>query len=480
MTDVIRVYEPKNVITVVNAETNVVRVISPSTNVVRVVTEGPQGQAGPPGQDGVQSIVAGSNVTVDNTDPQNPIVSASFVDAVPSVFGRTGAITAQSGDYTKAQVGLGNVDNTSDANKPVSTAQGAADAAVQAYAVQRANHTGTQLASTISDFAATVRATVLTGYALGSNAVLAATDTILEAFGKLQAQINAKLTANAPVVGATKTKITYDANGLVTSGADADIADVTGLQAALDGKVDENAAIVGATKTKVTYDSKGLVTSGADAAIADITGLQTALDGKVDENTAITGSTKTKISYDAKGLVTAGVDATTADIADSSNKRYVTDAQLTVIGNTSGTNTGDQNLFGTIAVAGQSDVVADSTSDTLTIVAGTNITITTNAGADSVTINAASGGGNSVLVSCDFGASFTDKAQTVVTGEAWVTATSNISAQVITPIGVDPDEMYLLDLKPVISERVLGVGFTVTLYSRPEAKGIYEVMCTGV
>ena len=83
-------------------------------------------------------------------------------------------------------------------------------------------------------------------------------------------------------------------------------------------------------------------------------------------------------------------------------------------------------------------------------------------------------------MSCDFGASFTDKAQTVVTGEAWVTATSNISAQVITPSGVDPDEMYLLDLKPVISERVLGVGFTVTLYSRPEAKGIYEVMCTGV
>ena len=83
-----------------------------------------------------------------------------------------------------------------------------------------------------------------------------------------------------------------------------------------------------------------------DLGIADITGLQTALDGKVDENSAITGATKTKITYDAKGLVTAGADATTADIDDSSNKRYVTDAQLTVIGNTSGTNTGDQNLSG--------------------------------------------------------------------------------------------------------------------------------------
>lgn len=74
------------------------------------------------------------------------------------------------------------------------------------------------------------------------------------------------------------------------------------------------------------------------------TATQTALDGKVDENAAITGATKTKITYDAKGLVTGGADATTADIADSTNKRYVTDAQLTVIGNTSGTNTGDQNL----------------------------------------------------------------------------------------------------------------------------------------
>ena len=50
------------------------------------------------------------------------------------------------------------------------------------------------------------------------------------------------------------------------------------------------------------------------------------------------------------------------------------------------------NAFGTIAVSGQSDVVADSNSDTLTLVAGSNITLTTNASGDSVTI-ASSGGG---------------------------------------------------------------------------------------
>jgi hypothetical protein len=105
---------------------------------------------------------------------------------VTSVAGKTGAVTLDKND-----VGLGSVDNTTDLNKPVSLATQAAldlkaplsspaltgtpsaptaaadtnttqiattafakkeadDA--QAYAIQRANHTGTQTASTISDF----------------------------------------------------------------------------------------------------------------------------------------------------------------------------------------------------------------------------------------------------------------------------------------------------------------------------------------
>lgn len=43
--------------------------------------------------------------------------------AVDSVFWRSWAVTAQSWDYNASQVWLWNVDNTSDANKPVSTAQ---------------------------------------------------------------------------------------------------------------------------------------------------------------------------------------------------------------------------------------------------------------------------------------------------------------------------------------------------------------------
>jgi hypothetical protein len=111
--------------------------------------------------------------------------------------------------------------------------------------------------------------------------------------------------------------------------------------------------------------SSAVAWGGVTGTLSNQTDLQTALDGKVDENTAITGATKTKVTYDQKGLVTAGADATTADIADSTNRRYVTDAQSTVIGNTSGTNTGDN------ATNSQYSGLAASKQDTL--VSGTNI-----------------------------------------------------------------------------------------------------------
>lgn len=178
---------------------------------------GEQGPIGPSGV--VASIVAGTNVTVDSTDPANPIVSATagatdWGDIGGTLSDQTDLQTALDlkapiasptftgtvGGITKAMVGLGNVDNTSDANKPVSTAQ--------------------------------------------------------------QTALDLKLNIPTPIVGATKTKVTYDANGLIVS----------------------------------------------------------------------------------------GTDATTADIADSTNRRYLTDAQLVVVGNTSGTNTGDQtNISGNAA-----------------------------------------------------------------------------------------------------------------------------------
>jgi hypothetical protein len=61
--------------------------------------------------------------------------------------------------------------------------------------------------------------------------------------------------------------------------------------------------------------------------------------------------------------LSSNIVLTTADVADSSNKRYVTDANLVVIGNTSGTNTGDQTLP-TDATLSFTDVTTNNASST--------------------------------------------------------------------------------------------------------------------
>ena len=123
-------------------------------------------------------------------------------------------------------------------------------------------------------------------------------------------------------------------------------------------KVAANTLIIAGTNTKITYDAKGLVTGGTQATATDIsntssgnissTTVQTAINEldaeKLPANAAITGGTNTKITYDAKGLVTGGTQATTADILESTNKKYVTDAEKTLLSNTSNSNSGDLSL----------------------------------------------------------------------------------------------------------------------------------------
>jgi hypothetical protein len=99
-----------------------------------------------------------------------------------------------------------------------------------------------------------------------------------------------------------------------------------------------------------------------------------------------------------------------------------------------------------------------------------------------VALTAAGGGGgsaNGVLVTVNFGAGWSQKAQTVVTGQAWASDTKPLVGTVMVPTGTDPDELFLLDFKVIISDIVNGTGFTVTVYSEPEATGNYTVMVVG-
>jgi len=221
--------------------------------------------------------------------------------------------------------------------------------------------------------------------------------------------LTSKMTGNTAITGATKTKITYDSKGLVTAGADATTADiapvadkryVTDAQLTLIGNTSGTNTGNQVASTVPVTTAGTLVASNVQAALEVLNNSidvnKTDIAAKLTANTtALVGATKTKITYDEKGLVTAGADATTADIAPVADKRYVTDAQLTLIGNTSGTNTGNQ-IAGTVVVVPTTSLTSTTVQAALEELQGeittadkgvTTVSITNNAGVSGVVTN---------------------------------------------------------------------------------------------
>lgn len=243
--------------------------------------------------------------------------AAAAAAPVQSVAGKAGTVT-----LSKADVGLGNVDNTADASKPVSTAQAAADAAVasaaaadaatkanaaQAYAIQRENHTGTQAISTVSGLQTALDSKQPAGsYAASSHGHAIGEVTGLQAALDAKAAPSDVTAAVAAVVDAAPAALDTLNELAAALGDDANfastvttalagkaaavhghvIADVSGLQAALDGKAATSHAHVIANVTGLQDALDGKQAAGSYAAathghaIADVTGLQATLDGK--------------------------------------------------------------------------------------------------------------------------------------------------------------------------------------------------------
>lgn len=180
---------------------------------------------------------------------------------------------------------------------------------------------------------------------------LTSTPTTLAGYGIVDAQpLDTDLTNIAALTGSSGFLKTNGANTWTVDTA-------TYLSANQTITVSGQATGSGTTSIGLTLDNASVIAkvltgytagSGTVASSDSILGAIQKLDGnntlKVTANAAITSGIFTKLTVDTKGLVTLGASATTADIADSSNKRYVTDAQLTVLGNTSGTNTGNQTI----------------------------------------------------------------------------------------------------------------------------------------
>ena len=87
------------------------------------------------------------------------------------------------------------------------------------------------------------------------------------------------------------------------------------------------------------------------------------------------------IASDDSTVIDIGLGNTLRVVGAGGTTTAVSGQTLTITGSSTG-----GNSFSTIAVNGQSNVVADSTTDTLTLAAGTGITLTTNATTDTVTI----------------------------------------------------------------------------------------------
>lgn len=184
----------------------------------------------------------------------------------------------------------------------------------------------------------------------------------------------------------------------------------TTVQAALN-ELDSEKSAVGHTHSGVYEPVDATILRQANVNDTPVNGVTTA---PVSSNWAYDHAVLTT----AHGISTFGatlvddIDAATArttlglgTAATSATGDFATAAQGVTNGNSHDHNGGDgaqiaysslsgtPSAFGTIVVSGQSDVVADAASDTLTLVAGANITLTTNATTDTITIAASTGGG---------------------------------------------------------------------------------------
>ena len=211
---------------------------------------------------------------------------------VVSVAGRTGAIT-----LTKSDVGLANVDNTTDANKPISTA----------------TQTALNLKANLADPTFTGVPLVPTA-AVGTNTTQIATTAF----------VNAEIANDAPSktgTGASGTwsiSVTGNAgtvtNGLYSTGSYADPAWITSLNySKLTGTVPTwNQNTTGSAATLTTGRTISLTgdvsyTSGSFNGSANVTAVATLAS-------VGTAGTYTKVTTDAKGRVTSGTTLVASDI----------------------------------------------------------------------------------------------------------------------------------------------------------------------
>ena len=282
--------------------------------------------------------------------------------------------------------------------------------------------------------------------------------------------------------GSGDTSSSADGSGITIQDAVNSSTDATLLWDATDDEFDFSHAITapGATIASLTYPSsdgssgQALVTNGSGT--LSFSTIQGYTDSDVESY--LDGGTSTPVfsNSDINGTLnvsgTVSLDGTANELRFYEGSNYVgfeapalSGDQIWVLPDSDGTagyalkTDGSGNLswglaggnaFETIAISGQSSVVADSSSDTLTLAAGTGITLTTNASTDTITITNSATGDNAfgnVAVSgqTTVAADSTNDTLTLV-GQNGVTITTDASSDTVTIDGKTSYSPFTTDL----------------------------------
>ena len=264
-------------------------------------------------------------------------------------------------------------------------------------------------------------------------------------------------------------KLATTSSGVTITGT----AVATAFTGNLTGNVTGN---VTGTASTVTTAAQTAITSVGSLTGLDVNGAVT-----INDNLSLDGSNKELRFYEGSNYVGFEAGALSADqiwvlpTADgSAGHALKTDGS----GNLSWGLAGG-NAFETIAISGQSSIVADSISDTLTFAGGSGITLTTNASTDTITITNTSLGANAfgnVAVSgqTTVAADSTGDTLTLV-GQNGVTITTDASSDTVT---IDGHTSYA----PFNTDLFTGNGSTTafSLSSTPSTEDNLIVFLEGV
>ena len=379
------------------------------------------------GGTGIGTIVAGSTLTINNDAPNWLNIASDSGTATANTVGDTLTITGGTGISTAVVGDTLTINSSTSANT---------------FNTISVNGQGDVVADSTTDTLTLVA---------GSNVTITTDPTSDEITINASAGSGGSGTVTSGIGGrlayysATGTTLVNTSSGLSWNNGTNTLAvqnlNLTGTAGNITSTGTITANVIDAPSVQSSGAGTPTFSSGNDL-LFDVAGEINLQDTKITRLTDPTNAqdAATKKYVDENTLTSFGIGAD-----DSTIRNVSAGESIKIIGGTNVTTTSDvegnitinasgDNAFGTIQVAGQNNVVADTTSDALTLVAGTNVTMTTDSGTDTITINASSGASNLNQLS-DVSISSPEEGQMLVyNGTNWVQTNSPTYRYVFTAI----------------------------------------------